>query len=81
MKIIKGNFDKQPEETSKKLLENLMSALALSGIDDDTEGRFLLIIGDEGVDAEDDYKILTEYNVLEVNYILDVTKASLLGIS
>lgn len=77
MEVIKGDFGKTAETEPKKLLDLLHEALASAGVDEDTVGRFILIAEVEGDD--DDFKIMTAYDTMETNYIMDVSKLTFLG--
>ena len=77
MEVIKGDFGKTTQEEPKKLLDLLHEALASADIDENTVGKFILIA--EVEDGEDDFKIMTAYDTMETNYILDVSKLTFLG--
>lgn len=77
MEVIKGDFGKTTEAEPKKLLDLLHEALASASIDENTVGKFILIAEVEGDD--DDFKIMTAYDTMETNYILDVSKLTFLG--
>lgn len=77
MEVIKGDFGAKEEEPLKGLLELIHEALALTGVDENTMGKFILIAEIDG--DEDDFKIMTAYDTMETNYILDVSKLTFLG--
>jgi len=77
MEVIKGDFGKDTEEEPKKLIDLLHKALASTGIDENTVGKFILIAEVEGDD--DDFKIMTAYDTMETNYIMDISKLTFLG--
>ena len=77
MEVIKGDFGKTTQEDPKKLLDLLHEALASADVDENTVGKFILIAEIEG--DEDDFKIMTAYDTMETNYILDVSKLTFLG--
>jgi hypothetical protein len=77
MEVIKGDFGKTTQEEPKKLLDLLHEALTSAGVDENTVGRFILIAEVEGDD--DDFKIMTAYDTMETNYILDISKLTFLG--
>ena len=77
MEVIKGDFGKTTEAEPKKLIDLLHEALASVGVDENTVGKFILIAEVEGDD--DDFKIMTAYDTMETNYIMDVSKLTFLG--
>tara|TARA_R110001606_G_scaffold387181_1_gene551643 strand:+ start:109 stop:381 length:273 start_codon:yes stop_codon:yes gene_type:complete len=77
MEVIKGDFGKTTEEKPKKLIELLHEALASADITEDTVGKFVLIAEIDGDD--DDFKLMTAYDTMETNYIIDVSKLAFLG--
>ena len=77
MEVIKGDFGNSNKEDPKKLLDLLHEAIASAGIDGNTIGKFILIA--EVDNDDDDFKIMTAYDVMETNYILDVSKLTFLG--
>ena len=77
MEVIKGDFGNTPEAEPKKLIDLLHEALASVGVDENTVGKFILIAEVEGDD--DDFKIMTAYDTMETNYIMDVSKLTFLG--
>jgi len=77
VEVIKGDFGKTTQKEPKKLLDLLHEALASADVDENTVGKFILITEVEG--DEDDFKIMTAYDTMETNYILDVSKLTFLG--
>ena len=77
MEVIKGDFGKTAETEPKKLLDLLHEALISAGVDENTVGKFILIAEVEGDD--DDFKVMTAYDTMETNYILDISKLTFLG--
>lgn len=77
MEVIKGDFGKTNETEPKKLLDLLHEALASAGVDENTVGKFILIAEVEG--DKDDFKVITAYDTMETNYIMDIGKLTFLG--
>lgn len=78
MEIIKGDFGKKKDEVKQPIVAQIMEALAVLNADDKSTGNFILITQLD--ESEDSYNIMTGYDDMETNYILDVCKATILDI-
>lgn len=78
MEIIKGDFGKKKAEVKQPIVAQIMEALAVLNADDKSTGNFILITQLD--ESEDSYNIMTGYDDMETNYILDVCKATILDI-
>lgn len=77
MNIIEGQFGKENSDESLKIYERINNFLA-QHIDEDSTGKFMLVIEKDDNDSEDQVLMASTYTLTDLNYVLDILKYNLL---